>query len=133
MEKKYLRSPKHLEDIYEKNGIEGIFTKQMDSPVIVGEEYGVVEKVNTVGVENQVTIKMQAGVKVIFPNKKGFAEGDEVVYIGTIFNRPATKEEIEEFEERSETEGIKFMPVCTNEIYLASEYEQMKNNGGPKR
>ena len=139
MEKKYLRSVKNSENIYmTKYGIDGIYTKQMDAPYIVGEEYGVVEslyntKISTGGFLPQLAIKMQTGEKMHYDNKKGFKVGDEIVYIGTIFNRPATQEEIEEFEEISEIEGVKFVPVCTNEIYLASEYEQMKKNGGPKR
>ena len=141
MERKFMRDVKVLEDVCErKNGVKNIHTKQMDSPVIVGEEYGVVESLHNTpinggaeGFERRMIIKTPLGTKISCPNEKEFNVGDKVVNVSYLFNKPATKEEIQYYEYRHGVEGVKFVPVHTYETYYANEYEQMKNNGGPKR
>ena len=141
MEKKFMQNVSVLEDIHErKHGVIGIYTKQMDSPVIVDEEYGVVESLHNTpinggaeGFEHRMVIKAESGTKISTTNERGFKVGDEIVHVSYLFNKPATKEEIKYFGERYGVEGVKFVPEHTYETYYANEYEQMKNNGGPKR
>ena len=139
MERKIMQNVSVLEDIHEReHGVKGIYTKQMDSPVIVDEAYGVVEdlhnaKINTGGFEHRMIIKAESGKKISTTNERGFNVGDEVVFVSYLFNKPATKEKIEYFEESHGIEGVKFVPVHTYETYYAKDYEQRKDNGGPKR
>lgn len=138
MERKFMRDVKVLEVVHEReHGVKGIYTKQMDSPVIVDEVYGVVKSLHNMktpeGVEHRMIIKEESGAETSLTNERGFKVGDEVVFVSYLFNKPATKGEIEYFEEIHGIVGVKFVPEHTDETYYAREYEQMKNNDGPKR
>lgn len=130
---------KDLENIYTKQyGIEGIYTKPMEAEMMIEEKYGVVERlqnarINAGGVEQRMVIKTPEGKEISCHNEKGFNVGDEVVCVSYLSNKPATGKQISRFEEIDRIVGIKFVPDYKYVIYGAREYEQMKNNGGPKR